>query len=232
MGRTGTGVYHGILDSLRSFYTKCDLNHVRMPAALITILSRYPPSLRKRHSLRSIGHNGLRSRSGYRVLMIYNAVLCVLVSGAGCGHYSTSTRALPAHIRTIAIPLFQNATVETGIKEQLTDTITSRFVSDNQLKVVDARDADSIITGTIVDVRDESLSFVQGENTRETRIWIFAHVRYEDVRQRKVLWEEQRMQAWGVFDVNTGSSEERQQGIDQAIAKLADDILNKTIAGW
>lgn len=123
-------------------------------------------------------------------------------------------------------------TVETGIKEQLTDAIVTRFVTDNQLKVVDARDADSIITGTIVDVREESLSFDQGEDTRETRIWIFVHIRYEDARQRKVIWEEQRMQAWGIFEGTTGTDEDRQLGLETAIGKMADDILNKTIAGW
>lgn len=150
----------------------------------------------------------------------------------GCSHYSTSTRVLPSDIRTIAIPLFQNVTVETGIKELLTDAIISRFVADNQLKVVDARDADSIITGTIEDVREESLSFQQGENIRETRIWIFARVRYEDVRRQKVIWEEPRMQTWGIFEASTGTDADRQPGLESAINKMADDILNKTIAGW
>lgn len=151
---------------------------------------------------------------------------------AGCAHYSTSTVSLPSHIRTIAIPLFENTTVEAGIKEQLTDEIISRFVADNHLKVVDARDADSIITGTIVDVREEALSFEQGRTTKEYRVWIFARVRYEDVRRRKVIWEESPMQAWGVFQVVSGTDEDRQPGIAAAIRKMADDILNKTIAGW
>lgn len=151
---------------------------------------------------------------------------------AGCAHYSTSTVSLPSSIRTIAIPLFENTTVEAGIKEQLTDEIIARFVADNHLKVVDARDADSIITGTIVDVREEALSFEQGRTTKEYRVWIFARVRYEDVRRRKVIWEENPMQAWGVFQVASGTDEDRQPGLAAAIRKMADDILNKTIAGW
>lgn len=151
---------------------------------------------------------------------------------AGCAQYSTSTLSLPSHIRTIAIPLFENATVEAGIKEPLTDEIIGRFVADNRLKVVDARDADSILTGTIIDVREEALSFEQGRTTKEYRVWIFARVRYEDVRRHQVLWEENPMQSWGVFQVVTGTDEDRQPGLEAAIRKMADDILNKTIAGW
>ncbi|MBT5877372.1 MAG: hypothetical protein HOH43_28385 [Candidatus Latescibacteria bacterium] len=150
----------------------------------------------------------------------------------GCSHYSTSSRSLPSHIRTIAIPLFQNATVENGIIEPLTDAIVSKFVTDNQLKVVDSRDADSIISGTVVTVREESVSFEQDVDTRETRLWIVASVRYEDVRQNSVIWEDLDMRAWGVFEIASGTTEDRNEGVEQAVARMADDILNKTVASW
>ena len=173
-----------------------------------------------------------RSCFRYQADRVSVYLLCLLTVQAGCSYYSTSSSSLPSHIRTIAIPLFQNTTVETGIKETLTDAVVTRFVTDNQLKVVDARDADSIISGTIVNVREESVSFEQGVNTLETRIWIVAHVRYEDVRQGSVIWEDPGMQAWGVFEITTGTTEDRNEGIEQAVIRMADDILNKTIAGW
>ena len=173
-----------------------------------------------------------RSRFQIQIVRWSLCLLSLLTIQSGCSYYSTSSRSLPSHIRTVAIPLFQSATTETGIKEILTDAIVARFVTDNQLKVVDARDADSIVTGTIVNVREESVSFEQGVNTRETRIWIFAHVKYEDVRNGEVVWEDPDLQAWGVFEISTGTTEDRIEGIEQAVNRMADDILNKTIAGW
>jgi outer membrane lipopolysaccharide assembly protein LptE/RlpB len=168
-----------------------------------------------------------------RILSASARLLLLALTGLmGCGYYSTSTRAIPSHIKTVAVPLFQDATVETGIKEQLTDTIIARFVTNNQLRVVDVRDADALIVGTILDVREESLSFEQGQAAREARVWIIAHVRFEDVRNRRVLWEEQQMRAWGVYAVETGTQADREPGIAAAINKMAEDILNKTIAGW
>jgi hypothetical protein len=151
---------------------------------------------------------------------------------SSCWKYSTSTSAIPSHIRTIAIPLFEDTTVETDIKERLTDAVIARFVADNKLRIVDTRDADAIIAGVILDVREESLSFTQGTAAREARLWIVARVRFEDLRNRRVIWEEQRMQAWGVYDIETGAQSDREPGIEAAIAKMAEDILNKTIAGW
>lgn len=159
-------------------------------------------------------------------------ISCLVAMALGCSHYSTSSRSLPSHIRTIAIPLFQNATVENGIIGPLTDAIVSRFVIDNQLKVVDSRDADSIISGTIVSVTEESVSFEQNVDTRETRLWIVASIRYEDVRQNSVIWEDLDMRAWGVFESASGTTEDRNEGVEQAVTRMADDILNKTVAGW
>ena len=159
-------------------------------------------------------------------------LVCLALNQVGCAHYSTSSRSLPAHIKSIAISLFQNATIENGIIEPLTDAIVAKFVTDNQLRVVDPRDADSIISGTVVAVREESVSFDQAVDTRETRILLIASVRYEDTRRSDIIWEDTEMSSWGVFEIVTGTTEDRNAGIEQAVNRLADDILNKTVAGW
>ncbi|MBM3264876.1 MAG: LptE family protein [candidate division Zixibacteria bacterium] len=160
------------------------------------------------------------------------AFLVVCLINAGCWKYSTSAQAIPSGIKTVAVPLFEDTSVETGIKEQLTDAIVSRFIANNQLRVVDVRDADALIAGVILNVREESLTFGQGQSAREGRIWITVQVRFEDVRNRKVIWEEPRMEVFGVYAIQTGTQEEREPGITAAIAKMAEDILNKTVAGW
>lgn len=165
-------------------------------------------------------------------LRFFQLLIFCLVCVATTGCYSVSSRSIPSGIRTIAIPLFQDATVETDLKERLTDTVTARFLSNNQLRVVDPRDADALIIGTIIEVRDESLAFAQAQSARESRIWITVQVRFEDTRNRKVLWEEERLQAFGVYTVQTGALDEREVGVTAAINKMAEDILNKTVAGW
>jgi|GEM_PF-431988 len=157
-------------------------------------------------------------------------LLSILLMTSNC--YLTSASALPSGIRTVAIPLFQDATVETDVKEQLTDAIVAKFLANNQLRVVDVRDADAMVIGTITDIREEALAFSQGTTSNELRIWIIANVRFEDVGNRNVIWEAEDLQSFGDYEVDTGTETDREPGILTAVNKMADEILNRTISGW
>ena len=165
--------------------------------------------------------------SALRTLLI---LLPFLFLSSNC-YYSTSASALPSTIKTVAIPLFQDETVETDIKEQLTDAIVEKFLENNQLRVVDVRDADAMVIGTITDVREEALAFSQG-TINELRIWIVVNVRFEDVGNRDVLWEEEELLTFGDYEVVTGTETDREKGIELAVSKMAVEILNRTISGW
>jgi outer membrane lipopolysaccharide assembly protein LptE/RlpB len=165
--------------------------------------------------------------SPLRTLLI---LLPLLFLSSNC-YYSTSASALPPTIKTVAIPLFQNETFETDIKEQLTDAIVEKFLENNQLRVVDVRDADAMVIGTITDVREEALAFSQGI-INELRIWIVVNVRFEDVGNRNVLWEEEELLTFGDCEVVTGTETDREKGIELAVIKMADEILNRTVSGW
>lgn len=159
-------------------------------------------------------------------------VLLLLVAGsaAGCWHYSTSGSLLPSHIRSVAVPLLGNETTwEYGIKERLTDAIIEAFTSDNTLTVTGEREADSIVRGTILTIKEIPFTFDQEEQVQEYKMRIVLTIQFEDVRKRKIIWEESAMEGWGTYATE---DEEWEDGIDRAIEKLASDIVNKTVAGW
>lgn len=170
-------------------------------------------------------------RTPHSVLRTLLLLLPLLLLSSNC-YYSTSASALPSNIRSVAIPLFQDATVETDIKEQLTDAIIAKFLENNQLRVVDVRNADAMIIGTITDIREEALAFSQGTASNELRIWIVASVRFEDVGNRDIIWEAEDLQTFGDYQVLTGTETDREPGIDIAVTRMADEILNRTISGW
>ena len=158
-------------------------------------------------------------------------VLCCITL-LGCGVYSFSGSGLPSHIRTVAVPLFGNQTTEYGIKEKLTDEIIDRLVKDGRLKVVGKEDADSIISGLVVEYKNLAYTYDKSENVQEYIVHIYVGVSYQDVKNKKVIWEEERMEGWGTYDVQADSPEDEELGRERAIAKLAQDIINKTVAGW
>ena len=72
---------------------------------------------------------------------------------------------LATHLKTIAIPLFddQSGFGEAGLREEITNKLIERFQADNSLEVSDSRNADSILEGIIVSVRDEPSVVEPGE---------------------------------------------------------------------
>ena len=143
----------------------------------------------------------------------------------GCGIYSFSGSNLPAHIRTAAVPLFENETSEFGVDQQLTDEVINKITADNTLKIAGNRSADSIIKGKILRVVDRAGQYNRDEKASSFRVTITVAVSFVDAKKRKTIWQETWSQ-WGDYTNN------RDDGIKEAVDKLSTDILNKTVSGW
>ena len=158
---------------------------------------------------------------------------------SGCGVYSFSGSSVSG-IKTIAVPLFDNQTQEYGIRESITETVADRFVKDNTLKVVNEKQADSILRGVITNYKRESHTFDEQENIKEYIVRIWVKLQFEEKNSKKIIWEEENMQGWGIYCVtdcadesgNPKPDETEDDGKERAIEKLAEDIVNRTVKGW
>ena len=164
-----------------------------------------------------------------RALGAFLAAGALTAFGLGCG-YSFSASLLPSHIKTVAIPLLENRTDRSDLASALADSLVEAFLADPTLKVADERSADSVIEGAILEYRSDPLRVDAGENVLEYRQRIVLEVRFVDVRQNKVIWEEKRLSQWDSYDFAGGEPEEN--GIARVLAKLTVDILNRTVEGW
>ncbi len=151
-----------------------------------------------------------------------------------CAYYSFSGSMLPSHIRTVAIPMFENRTSEYGVREQITDQLINQFTQDNTLKVGDQRSADSIVNGAIINVREQAGAYDVKEQVKEIKVFITIQASFEDLKKHDKIWEEQ-ITEWGTYNPNLPPGQEgstRDDAIAEAIDKLVDDIFNKTVTGW
>jgi outer membrane lipopolysaccharide assembly protein LptE/RlpB len=165
-----------------------------------------------------------RSRGRTALLL---ALLLVLSS---CGYSASPT--LSSSIKRIYIPTFENETTRYGIEQDLTEAVVNAFTSDNRLTVVSERDADVMLRGVIIRYEKGALTFDRAATVDEFRVSISISVVLEDLRQGKVLWEDDTMSAWDSYnEADTGATSE-----DAATAKvmdtLAKDIVSRTIEGW
>ena len=155
------------------------------------------------------------------------AVVAVCVQGCA---YSFSGSSVPKHLKTIAIPLFedQSGFGEPGLKENFTQSLISLFVNDNSLEVADRNTADCILNGSIVSVQDAPSVISPGEQVSKRRITVNVHVVFQDLKLRKKVWEKD-FSNWGEYSLGT---ETRSVALTQAVGKVTEDILIETVSGW
>jgi hypothetical protein len=150
----------------------------------------------------------------------------VFLLGISCGVYTFSPSALGG-IKSIAIPLFENQTLEGGIAEKLTDALAEGFVADNTLRVVPEGRSDSILRGAVVSYNRSAYTYDESEAVSEYIVNIDVEVSFMESKSGKVIWED-RLSNWGTYD----TAEIEEIGQDGAIVKLVEDILNRTVKGW
>jgi len=150
---------------------------------------------------------------------------------AGCT-YSFKGGSVPAHLKTIAIPIVedQSAYGDPTLRDSFTKQLVKQFTNDNTLQLTDRNTADSMLEGVITDVKDAPLVLQGSEKVAQRRITVTVRMTFQDLKLRKKLWEKS-FNSWGDYPSGGGLTQ-RNEGAIEAVRKLTEDILNDTVAGW
>ena len=129
-----------------------------------------------------------------RVQILACAVILALATSA-CG-YSLAGRGsfLPAYIKAIGIPTFANQTRVFNLETQVTQKVRSEFISRGKYDVLpDVTGADAQLTGEILSMSLAPASFTAEQLATRYTITMTAHVELRDIKENKVLWENQAL---------------------------------------
>lgn len=112
------------------------------------------------------------------------ALLLSLFSFSGCG-YQIAGRGvhIPDGVRTMAIPVFENKTLEPIVEEEITPVVIREFLRDSRIEVVNRPQAGLVLHGSVISYKESPLSFDQDQNVLEYRITVITHLIL--VRQNK-----------------------------------------------
>jgi hypothetical protein len=157
----------------------------------------------------------------------------VLLASLSCGY--TASSSLPSHIKSIAIPVFKNETLEYRIEEELTNTVVEHFVNDNRLTVVGEREAASILLGTVASYQHRVFSYTAGEVAQEYEVTIKVAIEFKDVSSGRIIWKDEGLVGsarYFAVDMAGQTAQTEQEGRKPAIEFLAKDILTRTVEGW
>ena len=163
--------------------------------------------------------------------MLAAAALCWLVSGCG---YTASPALLPPHLKTVAIPVFENGTPEARIEEEITNAVILRFVQDNHLKVVDEKTANAVIRGKVTQYRNAVFGFSNQATSNEYRVTVAVDVTFKDLVKNRELWSGEIVKTanYYVVDVPGQKAQTPLDGRQEAINKISDEILSRSVEGW
>jgi hypothetical protein len=161
-------------------------------------------------------------RTGRALGLILAAVVL-----AGCG-YSTKG-SLPDHIKTVAVPIFKNRTLEPGVESAITSGVVNAFSSGGRVKVVPIDQADAILQGEVVAYSLDGLAFDQNANVQAYRLRLVLNVEFRDVKRSAMLWRQEGLSETSDFQVQGQVSDTIARGrgaVSQAAAEIGRKVVN------
>lgn len=131
----------------------------------------------------------------------------------------------------MAVPLFENRSLESGLQQALTDSLIEGFVSNGAVRVLDEDRAKLVLRGEILEVREEPFTYDGG--SEQFQISIYLGISCYDTEEKKTLWDEQRLRGFGIFDARQDRRIARSEGLNDAIRMLVADVVDRTqVGGW
>ena len=135
----------------------------------------------------------------------------------------------------MAIPVFENATTEYTLEQDVTNAVVDRFVKDNHLRVVDERSANAVIRGKLIGYKNAVFGFSAANRAQEYRVTLTCSVVFKDLVKNREIWNEPELVKtanYFVVDVPGQPARTELDGRKEAITKIADEILTRSVEGW
>ena len=158
------------------------------------------------------------------------AIYCVLFSG--CGYHLIGTgSALPPHIKTIHIPVFENTSSQPEIHRQLTSFVLQSFISDGRLKIVNKNDADLVVDATLSYYNLRNVAFSSQDLVSDIIVELEIDLKVTDQVKNKIFMEKELKQQWDYKSTPDLASTEtaRLEALDQAYIDFGNRLVSLII---
>lgn len=182
-------------------------------------------------------HNELDCRHSplFVPLLFILFIIYTVTNFTGCGVYSFTGASVPAHIKTIAIPISddRSGSGEPGLRENLTNTLIQKFIDDNTLRVTEKSNANAVLECVITGFSDAPAVVSAGstsDNITVRRITITVQVTYKDIVKKKNIFDK-AFSNYGDYPPQENVTK-RTEAIATAVDKITEDILLDTVSGW
>ncbi len=150
-----------------------------------------------------------------------------------CSCYSFRGSSLPAHLKTLAVPVFEERS-GAGIAQfrgELTKALVNKIESESNLRFTPSvARADALLEGAIISFSDapSQLSSIT-ERALKNRITLVVRVNMVDQIHKNPVFTQSFV---GFADYPVGSYVAQQEAIRFALQQIIDDIFDRIVSGW
>jgi hypothetical protein len=159
-----------------------------------------------------------------------------LLTTSGCGY--TVGAPFSPEIRSVHVPIFNSGSNRRFLEYQLTEAVQKQIQQRSHFRLVKEDEADTRLTGRIIDLRKSALGQTRNSDARELQVNLLVEVTWEDVHSGKILRQQRvplppemlQLAAQAEFAPEVGQS---LATADQtAINRLARNIVDMMETPW
>jgi hypothetical protein len=163
-----------------------------------------------------------------RVVAALLAAVAVSLALGGCGY--TLRTSMPPGINSIHVPVLVNRTQEPAIEDFITQALTQAVVQSGRVRIAaNAREADAVLEGSIVEYRLVSLSFDRSANVTSYRLILGLALTFKNLKENKVLWKQDRIEERADFVV-AGQVTQTLARENEAVRRAAVDVARAIVS--
>lgn len=155
----------------------------------------------------------------------------VLLALALAGCYTVKS-SVPGHIKTIAVPVFRNESLQSGVDDEVTRAVIDRFQRNNALQIAEPAAANAILEGTIKNYENRVFRFDEREQAQEYVVTLTADVVVRDLVKNRELWTQEGIRTSATYAVSGASERSEAEARQEAVEQLAEILLSRTVEGW
>ena len=158
--------------------------------------------------------------------VIASVTLAVITTVPACGYHLSGTGSIvPQGVKTLAVPVFFNATNEPYVDVDVTQAVVEEFLTDGSLKVVSLEDADLALRGKITKYEVLPLSYTTQSYVQQYQVRLVVEAVLEDLRSKKILWKERGIESGLISDYAV--SYDPSGKVDITLTKISKDAAIK-----
>lgn len=156
-------------------------------------------------------------------------MVLALLGCSGCGYHQGGL--YPREIQTVAVPIFENKSYQTGLEMTLSKAVINRIEGHSPWKVVSRDKADAILEGEITATNIRTLSRDYQTNLpREQQMTFTVNFLLKDLRSGRMYVQRRDFSADSVYYPSLG--EDSFVGSQRVIERLALAIVQELQADW